>query len=122
MMAEVENLKPREYTEEETREKFLRHIWMILEHCLKNDEQMPNTQHKMEVFMHSFLAALDGCSLDIPPFIVAPIGSDENTEYFVKHGENFYPVQDQDKIKCDIGGGLHELMYKYKPKSLPERD
>jgi len=111
----------REYTDKELKEMFVRKLWSTLEYCL-NDDKMKTPQHKLEVFMHSILATLDGCAIDLPGFIIAPISTEEDKQFYISEGENFYPINDQNAIKGDIGGGLHEIMYSLKPTSIPERD
>ena len=113
--------EPREYTRDEIKKMFVTKMWQTLEYCLK-DERMKTSQHKLEVFMHSTLATLDGCGIDLPAFIIAPLSTEEDKQFYISEGENFYPINDQEKIKCDIAGGLHEIMYSLKPASIPERD
>lgn len=107
-LEKIKNSTPREYTEGEIREKLIKHFWGILEYWEK-ESRTTDTRGKMEGMLHSILATLDGCSMDIPGFEIIPICPDEDIEYHKEMGENWYPKQ-------DIGGGLHEIMYNYKPK------
>jgi len=34
-----------------------------------------------------------------------------NKEYHIKEGENYFPENHTLDIKCDIAGGLHELLF-----------
>lgn len=107
--------KPRAWTQKEIREKFLKDMWARLEYCLKEDG-MKTPQHKLEVFMHSTLAMLDGAAIDLPGFQLIPNPHPDDKDYHKERGENWFP----DNV--DIGGALHEEMYKHKPKTLPDRD
>ena len=106
--------KTRAYTEEETRRMFIEYLWSILGECL-TDKRMKTPQHKLEVFMHSTLAMMDGSAINLPGFLVIPNPHPDDKAYHQKHGENYFK-------KVDIGGCLHEMMYQYKPKSIPDRD
>ena len=109
-------LKPRAYTTEEVREMFIRDMWSRLKECL-DDKRMSTPQHKLEVFMHSTFAMLDGCSFGLPGFLLIPNPHPDDKEFHIKRGENYFPSKE------DISGGcLHGLMYKYKPDSIPDRD
>lgn len=63
---------------------------------------------KMEGLAFSILAAIDGCSMDLPGFILAPYPAKEDKAYHKKNGENYFPYNNRNKIKCDIAGSLHE--------------
>lgn len=104
----IQNSNPHEYTEDEIKEKLIKHFWFLLEYW----EDLPDktTHERMSGMLHSLLASLDGSSMEVPGFKIIPIGSKENTEFHKKFGENWYPEED-----IDIGGGLHEIMYNYGP-------
>ncbi len=102
----------RQYTKEEVREKFIRQVnamcayWSELEGYDKKSA--------VEGVAFSILNILDGGSLGLPAFIVAPLPAEEDKDYSKEHNENWFPQNHKSDIKCDIAGGLHELMGKYK--------
>jgi len=100
--------RPRAYTEAEIREMFIKHLWGIWEYWLKESRQ-PDTKDKMSGMLHSILATIDGCSGGICGFKVIPNPHPSDKDYNKERGENWFP----DNI--DIGGGLHEIFYKFKP-------
>jgi len=111
--------KPREYTSEEIREIFIKDMWSRLEVCL-NDERMVTPQHKLEVFMHSTLAMLDGAAENLPMFALVPIPHPEDKAWDIEHGKNYFPENNEDAMN-GVPIYLHDNMYKYKPETLPER-
>ena len=102
----------REYTEKEVREKVLKQIAVMVNYWL-NESRTPDTKEKLEGLAFSICSMLDGCNLDIPGFIVAPLGHEEDIQYYKDKGENYYPVNRESDVKCDIGGCLHELIGRY---------
>ncbi len=111
--------EPREYTEDEVRQQFLEHVWHNLEYWL-HEERAATTRDKMEGLVHSIFCVLDGCSMGLPGFIVAPCPHEDDEEFNRANGESWfpsnYPLDEQ--IKSDIGGCLHELWYQAKPKAI----
>jgi hypothetical protein len=105
---------PREKTEEEVRNEFLDYMWAIIDYWEKESRAV-TSRDKLEGLMHSVLATLDGSAAVLPAFIVAPLPCEEDKEYDISKGENYYPYNNPDNIKCDIGGSLHELFYSRKP-------
>lgn len=84
--------------------------WQIVDYWEK-ESRTPELRGKMEGMMHSMLATLDGCSMDIPGFKIIPMTDESDKDFHIQFGENWYPQED-----TDIGGGLHEIMRNYKPK------
>lgn len=116
--------KERPLTEDEVRDKFLAHVWEIIEFWDKHSNRT-TSREKMEGLAFSILSALDGSSVGLPAFIVAPAPHPEDKEFSLKEGFNWW-VQDPSKrqygvywpennnanVVCDIGGGLHESLYR----------
>ena len=100
----------REWTTEEIRDKFLKQV----EHIVKYWDELPGktTTERLEGSAFTIMSLLDGCSMGSPGFIVAPMAHEDDEEYLKTLGENYYPYNDQENIKGDIGGGLHELIFK----------
>lgn len=107
--------KPREKTEDEVRQEFLEAIWSRINYWKNSDTYEVD---KYEGLAFSILSLLDGESCDLPGFIVAPLPSSEDKEYYIDNGENYYPENHNSNVKCDIAGGLHELFDKYKHNNL----
>ena len=58
---------PRAYTPEEVRDRLLDHLWVMVDYW-EREERAPTARDKITGFMHSTLAALDGCSMALPGF------------------------------------------------------
>lgn len=108
--------EPREYTTEEVRDKFLSHVSRMVDYWLR-ESRTPATEEKMEGLAFSILTALDGCSADLPGFIVAPSPHADDKEYLRESGKNWYPENTADAITCDIGGGLHEHWHRVRKET-----
>jgi len=108
--------KPRQLTTEEVRERLLRHLWSLVDYwetlpdpCCCNGESV--TRARISGFMHSALAALDGCSMELPAFQIKCIPHPDDKEYLRDGGENWFPPEDEAE---DIGP-LHEFIFRYDP-------
>jgi len=99
--------EPREYTVDEIREQFLADIWRKVDYW----EQLPNKtkRERLSGLVHSVLAALDGCALSVPGFLLIPNPHPSDKEFHEARGENWYPSP---SLENDIGGDLHGLWYK----------
>jgi hypothetical protein len=106
--------EPREYTEDEVREKFLKYCWSMVYYW----ENLPDktTSEKLSGLMFSLLSTLDGSSMELPSFIVAPLPHPGDKEYLKGNGENWFPENNDESINADIGGSLHENFYRFNPK------
>lgn len=106
---------PRQYTVEEVRERFLRHVWGIVDHW-ENESREPTVRGKLEGLAFSSMSALDGSSgidlagrATLPAFAVLPSPHPDDEAHCREHGENWFPSG------VDIGP-LHEHFFKYKPE------
>jgi len=104
--------EPREFTEEEVRERFLRQVAVLIQYW-ETESRTPDLHGKMTGLAFSILSMLDGCSMGIPGFIVAPCGHPDDKAYHQAHYENWYPENHEADVKCDISGGLHDQLHKY---------
>lgn len=102
----------REYTEEEIRNKFLDYVWNLVEYWKKVDGK--DWGERMEGLAFSILSTIDGSSISLPSFILAPDPHPDDKEYHIKKGENYYPENYELDVKCNINGGLHELFHSRK--------
>lgn len=98
----------KEKTTEEVRLEFLDHIHTLIDYWNGQDG---NTKDKLEGLAFSIMVTLDGESA-LPPFIVAPIFDEADKQYCIANNEDYYPVNDESKIKGNIAGSLHELLFK----------
>jgi hypothetical protein len=99
-----------EYTPEEVRERFIESVRSIVDYW----EHVPNPYGTRESGVaFSILSMLDGCNGGLPGFVVAPAPHPDDKQYYIDHGENYYP--EAPEVKCDIAGGLHEHFAKEKP-------
>jgi hypothetical protein len=99
--------KPREYTMEEVREIFLNHVNNMVHFW--NDQDEGNQLDRLNGLAFSILAALDGASMAVPYFIVAPNAYSGDKNYHKERGENWFPPNDDAKVRCSISGCLHEI-------------
>lgn len=106
-------MDPREWTQAEVEEQFLDHVAVMIAYW--NSEGNSNvpadstSRHRLEGLTHSLLAAIDGCSMALPGFTLAPSPHPEDRAFHIAEGENYYP--EGPEAACDISGGLHELLY-----------
>jgi hypothetical protein len=112
--------EPREWTEDEVRENFLRQVWAMIDYWNKL-ERDTSPQEKLEGLAHSIFVMLDGGSgANIPGFIVAPCPHPDDEEFHKERGENWYPTNHESNmfVDGDIGGCIHEMFYKYQPEGM----
>lgn len=106
--------KPREKTKEEVQEEFLNHIRNMVDYW----DELPqkSSKERLEGLAFSILAMLDGSAIELPAFIVAPLPCEEDKEFCIEEGRNYFPQNHkiEDKINCDIAGSLHDLWSKKK--------
>lgn len=99
------------YTTAEVKAKFLNHVKLIADMWLSEGKTKEEAVHGA---IFSILAAIDGCSVDIPGFILAPITSRENQIDAKENGEKYYMLNDQEAVFSDIGGSLHDDYHRLK--------
>lgn len=109
--------EPKEWTEDEVRNRLLDHFWMLIDYW-DRESRATTPREKLEGLAFSILSTLDGESIPVPGFIVAPHACAEDKEYHISQGENWYPENHQldGLIKSDLGGGLHEHFHERNPK------
>ena len=104
----------REYTRDEVQEMFLNHVRESVRYW--NEVNAENQLRRLEGLAFTILATLDGCSTDVPGFIVAPAPHESDKEYAKENNENWFPENHEieEKISSDIAGSLHERFYQAK--------
>lgn len=100
------------YLTEEIKEQFLQRTLEIANYWISLEDKTKEESVKGAIF--SILAMIDGCNVDIPGFILAPLTSRENQEYALKNGEKYYLLNDSERIFNDIAGSLHDRFSKLK--------
>jgi len=102
----------REKTVDEVREDFLQHIRTLVNYWDEVGEpDAPKTQkERLAGLAFSIMVTLDGGAGNLPGFVVAPISAEGDKEWYIQQGEDYYADLDEDSIKCDIAGYLHELL------------
>lgn len=103
-------MRPRQLTEDEVRDALLEHIHAMARYwATVGGPDGPKTcLDRLEGLAFSILAALDGNSVNVPGFIVAPLPHEDDKQYRIDQDENYYPENHRAKIRADIGGSLHE--------------
>ena len=107
--------EPREFTEDEVRDRFLTQVWVNIDYWDGAYDQIvadKSCREKLEGLAFSLLSMLDGCSVALPSFTVAPMPHPEDRDYHQEQGENWWPENHNADVKCDIGGCLHDLFHK----------
>jgi hypothetical protein len=110
-------MEPREFTRDEVRTLLLEHIWGLIDDWDRNS-RAATAREKLEGLAFSILAALDGSSVAIPSFVVAPCPGAGDRAYHASQGENWFPENHAlvNQIKSDLGGSLHGFFYGRNPK------
>jgi len=113
---------PREMTYDEVFEHFMKHVWNMIDYWAKVEKD--STRERLAGFAHSMLAMLDGSSVMLPRFIVAPDPCAPEDREFCRDEEkcNWYPENKNCNVKCDLSGGLHELLHQHDPRRKKEDD
>ncbi len=102
----------KEKTEDEIRTEFLNYIRGLVTYWDKVDER--SSKEKLEGLAFSILAMLDGVSGGICGFVVAPATHKDDKQYHIDNGEDYYPQNHENDVKCDISGVLHDLFHEKK--------
>jgi hypothetical protein len=96
---------PREYTEEEVTEHFLSYIKDLIHYWDKLPDNYTQRQ-RMEGLVGSILGVIDGSSSSLPGFKLIPDPLEEDKQYFLDNGANWYPDN------CNISGFLQDYLFK----------
>lgn len=99
----------REKTEEEVRNEFVEHVRQMAEYWNSVGETKKDA---LDGLAFSILVAIDGDSVALPSFILAPNPHPEDKEFLLSRGEEYYPENHQNNISCNISGSLHDMYYK----------
>ena len=106
----------RELNEDEVRENFLDNCYQIINYWENVDAISIHDRLFGVVF--SILVSLDGESVNLPRFIVAPNPHPDYKEYNQIINKNWYPQNYKRIVDCDIGGLLHDTFVLMNKKTL----
>ena len=98
-------------TKEEVKEQFLDHVRMLVNYYEKETTKK-TLREKLEGLAFSILVTIDGEDASLPSFILAPMPHEDDKQYRIDNGENYYPENHDSDVKCDISGGLHDSFFK----------
>ncbi len=101
--------KSREKTAEEIKAEFLNHIRYLVKYW--NDAPDRDCEGKLNGLAFSILGAIDGVTVGLPGFILAPLVHEDDKEYDIERGNDYYPENHDSDVKCDISGDLHDSFY-----------
>jgi len=102
----------KEKTVDEIREEFLAHVRVLIDYWdTVGGVDAPKTQKdRLAGLAFSIMSTLDGCSMDVPGFLVIPNVHESDKQFNIDNGEDWYPKTPDIDDACDIGGCLHELL------------
>jgi hypothetical protein len=105
----------REYTKAEVIEQFMDKTWQMIYYWAKSPNK--SIVGRISGFAFSMMAELDGCSSNLPKFIVAPDPHPDDKSFCESEGVEWFPEDGT----CDISGSLHEVFREFDP-GCTERD
>ncbi len=94
----METNKPRAYTKEEIEDMLYAHMATIA-HYWANESRQPAAIDKCMGVVHSILAMIGGRTLPLPAFDLLASAHEEDKEYHISKGENWFP--DDVRIQLD---------------------
>ena len=103
----------KEFTIEEVRKLFLAQV-VEIENYWANLESKTKKE-AIQGAMFSLLAVLDGNSINLPQFVLAPDPHEDDQRCRIDEGNKYFPEMEED-IYCDISGSLHESIHEIRNK------
>lgn len=127
VMVRIDSSESREYTQEEIRKKFLKHLSMMVDYWAdipSKDPCLPDlpektTRDRLEGLAFSFLTMLDGSSMNLPAMEIVLTPHPEDKAYAKEVGDNWYPQpaeKFEDCITVHGGSMLHEMWNDFRKK------
>ena len=98
----------REISTDEARERFLDHLAALTRYWGGADVGAKTCDERLDGLAFSILSAIDGGSGELPGWILAPVSSPEDTEFYISEGEYWWPENGTGEVHADIAGSLHE--------------
>ncbi|MGK0174050.1 MAG: hypothetical protein ACI9AT_000413 [Ulvibacter sp.] len=93
----------------EIKSEFLNHVREIVDEW--ESYTTKTCKEKLEGVAFSIVATIDGSSAALPAFILAPAPHEEDKQYCIDNGEDYYPENQDGSVKGDIAGFLHDEFY-----------
>ena len=103
--------EPREYTAEEARQMLIKHISHVVDYWAEQDG---SPEWICQGVAFSILTMLDGCAGMLPGFLIAPSPHEDDREYNIEHGENWWPENHDAVLNGELGGSLHDEFMTYR--------
>ena len=111
----------KQITREEARYLLLHHLSGLVDYW-ERESRAKTSLEKLEGFLHSLLVTLDGGSCGLPGYAIVPMEPQGDIDYSKEQGYDHYPLfegeEDLPGDSYDIGGALHEDIYKYRNKEV----
>lgn len=98
--------EPRAYTADEIRDQLIDSIWASIKMWAGPLQDEHTIEERLSGLAHSILVALDGCSADLPAFMLVTDTTAEDQEFRRSEGENWYLAG------MAITDMLHEHLYR----------
>ncbi len=95
-----------EKTTEQVSDEFIGYVNHLFKDATKDFSE--ENKEKIHTMVFSMLVGIDGESMALPGFILAPNPHKDDKEYNKKEGNDYYPQNHNAKVNCDIGGNLHD--------------
>lgn len=97
----------KEKSEEQVKKEFINKVQEYIDYWVGIKSQ--NIRECANGVAFSILNIIDGTIGDLPKFILAPNPHIDDKQFLIKNNEDYYPENNNSKIKCDISGDLHTL-------------
>lgn len=104
--------KPRVYTPDEVRDMLMDYIWGTVDYW-DTVEGERDQRSRLAGLAFTLLSTLDGCSAELPGFLVTPMPHETDKDYHQEEGQNWFPED-----KPDLGM-LHEYFGSRDPRKKP---
>ena len=114
----AEKVRAREYTEDQIKKQFIGYLHHLVDYW--ENQKGRGSKDKLEGLVHSILVGIDGFSSDLPGFVLAPSPHRDDKKYCVENGKNYYPYNNESKIRGDIGGWLEHEYFSLEKASKKE--
>lgn len=111
----------KQHSRDEIRKRFLSHCWELIDYWLTQSRR-ETERERMSGCVFSILAMMDGSTIGLPGFLVIPNPHEDDKQFAIDNGDDYFPFPEGDVDECvDIGGCLHELFNNYDPQKKGDR-
>ena len=109
----------RELTPKEVTESFLHQIKTLVD-FYETETTKTTLRERLDGLALGILAAIDGESILLPSFILAPNPNITDKQYCLDNAQNWMPENNFANVNCNISGGLHDTYAKHYQSRNPE--